>query len=44
MTQRTSTSRPDRGLGDFAVVVLNQHGDVIQRETKTLLVARRIND
>lgn len=41
---RASTSRPDRGIVDFAVTVLNQHGDAIQRGTKTLLIARRTHD
>lgn len=44
VTQRASASRPDRGVVEFDVTVLNQHCAVTQRGIKTLLVARRKDD
>jgi acyl dehydratase len=37
---RASSSKPDRGVVEFAVRVLNQDGEVVQRGTKTMLVSR----
>lgn len=36
--QRRSTTKPDRGVIDFAVRVINQHGDVVQQGVKTMLI------
>lgn len=44
VTRRQSVKRPDRGVVDFGVTVLDQHGSIVQRGTKTLLVARRKDD
>jgi acyl dehydratase len=38
--KRASTTKPDRGVVEFAVRVLNQHETVIQSGVKLLLVAR----
>ncbi|MFC8178262.1 MaoC/PaaZ C-terminal domain-containing protein [Rhodococcus sp. NPDC057297] len=39
--QRPVSDRTDRGIVDFAVTVLDQHGATVQQGTKTLLIARR---
>lgn len=38
--QRPSTTRPDRGVVEFAVAVINQDGTPVQRGRKTMLIAR----
>ncbi len=39
--QRPSTTKPDRGVVEFAVDVVNQDGATVQRGLKTMLIARR---
>ncbi|WP_416562092.1 hypothetical protein [Nocardia testacea] len=43
-TRRDSADRPDRGVVEFGGTVLDRDGSIVQRDTKTLLVARRNND
>jgi acyl dehydratase len=42
VAQRSSTTKPDRGVVEFEVRLLNQHDAVVQRGLKTLLVAREV--
>jgi len=37
---RDSKSRPTQAIASFAVELLNQHGDVLQKGTKVLLVSK----
>lgn len=41
VAQRLSATKPDRGVVEFAVAVVNQDGTPVQRGRKTMLVARR---
>jgi len=38
---KRETSKPDRGIVVFAAQILNQHGEVVQEGTQTLLMRRR---
>lgn len=42
VAETRETSKPDRGIVRFAVQVVNQHGEVVQEGTQTLLMRRRL--
>jgi len=41
VAEKRETSKADRGVVIFAVEVVNQHGEVVQEGTQTLLMRRR---
>lgn len=41
VARRPSESRPDRGVVEFGVRVLDQRGTVVQRGVKSMLIARK---